>query len=262
MFLNKDQLQSFKRLGYLFIENLFSDKEVSIMREEAYRLYKKDRAEVVKEKNGKAVRTVFGIHKFSNVYSILGKHPRVINPTKQLLGGDIYIHQFKLNAKEAFDGDVWQWHQDYGTWKNDDGMPEGLALNVAIFLDDVSNFNGPLNFIPRSHRDGYLNAAHDTITTSYPLWTLSNKKISQLVSDGGIIAPTGKAGSTIFFDSSLVHGSPSNMSPWSRNIVYISLNRTSNCITKFSRPEYIAHRDFDAISTLEDNCLLNSQNRE
>ena len=33
------------------------------------------------------------------------------------------MHQFKINGKMAFDGDVWQWHQDYGTWKNDDLMP-------------------------------------------------------------------------------------------------------------------------------------------
>ena len=33
----------------------------------------------------------------------------------------------------AFDGDVWQWHQDYGTWKNDDDMPEARAMNIAIF---------------------------------------------------------------------------------------------------------------------------------
>ena len=26
------------------------------------------------------------------------------------------MHQFKINGKMAFDGDVWQWHQDYGTW--------------------------------------------------------------------------------------------------------------------------------------------------
>ena len=47
-----------------------------------------------------------------------------------------------------------------------------------------------------------------------------------------------------------------------RNIVYISLNRTSNSITKFTRPEYIAHRNFDAITSLEDNCLLNYDHKE
>ena len=62
------------------------------------------------------------------------------------------MHQFKINGKMAFEGDVWQWHQDYGTWKNDDLMPTERAMNVAIFLDDVNEFNGPLMFIPGSHK--------------------------------------------------------------------------------------------------------------
>ena len=32
------------------------------------------------------------------------------------------MHQFKVNAKAAFDGDVWQWHQDFGVWHKDDQM--------------------------------------------------------------------------------------------------------------------------------------------
>ena len=71
------------------------------------------------------------------------------------------MHQFKINGKMAFDGDVWQWHQDYGTWKNDDQMPEARAMNVAIFLDEVNEFNGPLMFIPGSHKLGVLDARHD-----------------------------------------------------------------------------------------------------
>ena len=32
----------------------------------------------------------------------------------------------------------WQWHQDFSTHHNDDGVPEPLALNLHIFLDDVT----------------------------------------------------------------------------------------------------------------------------
>ena len=67
------------------------------------------------------------------------------------------MHQFKINGKMAFEGDVWQWHQDYGTWFNDDLMPTSRAMNVAIFLDDVTEFNGPLLFIPGSHKKGVKN---------------------------------------------------------------------------------------------------------
>ncbi len=258
MELNNDQIKSFRDQGYVFIEDLFSEDEIKLLNKEAEEVYSVERPEVMKEKNGKTIRTVFGVHTFNDIFYKLARHPRIVKPGMQLLGGEVYIHQFKLNAKMAFDGDVWQWHQDFATWKHDDDMPEPLALNVGLFLDDVTPYNGALNFIPKSHRSGYIDSYHDTKTTSYPLWTINEKTLTDLVDRGGIVSPSGKAGSVIFFDSSLVHGSPSNMSPWNRTIVYISLNRTSNHIRKFSRPEYKAQRDFEAINCLEDNCLLES----
>ncbi len=48
-------------------------------------------------------------------------------------------------------------------------------MNVAIFLDEVNEFNGPLLFIPGSHRKAVVEASHDLATTSYPLWTLDNR---------------------------------------------------------------------------------------
>jgi hypothetical protein len=46
------------------------------------------------------------------------------------------------------------------------------------------------------------------------------------------------------------------MSPWKRNIVYLSLCAVSNHIRRFKRPGYIAHRDFTPIQPLPDDCLL------
>ena len=110
-------------------------------------------------------------------------------------------------------------------------------------------------FIPRSHHQGTLEAGHDLSTTSYPLWTISNEAITQLVREGGLIAPKGKPGSVMLFHSNLVHGSPSNMSPFDRTIVYLSLCHVDNHIQRFQRAEWIAHRDFTPIQPLEDNCL-------
>jgi len=69
----------------------------------------------------------------------------MIDPVEQLFGEQVYMHQFKINAKSAFTGDVWQWHQDYGTGNRDDGMPEPRAMNIAIFLDEVMPINRPLD---------------------------------------------------------------------------------------------------------------------
>ena len=85
---------------------------------------------------------------------------------QQLLGEPLYMHQFKINGKMAFEGDVWQWHQDYGTWRNDDLMPTERAMNVAIFLDAVNAFDGPLMFIPGGHKRGVVDAKHDITATA------------------------------------------------------------------------------------------------
>ena len=129
-------------------------------------------------------------------------------------------------------------------------------MNVAIFLDEVNEFNGPLMFIPGSHKLGVLDAGHDTSTTSYPLWTIDHATIGKLVARGGLVAPKGPVGSTIMFHSCLVHASTSNLSPWNRVSVYLSLCAVSNHIRRFKRPEYIAHRDFAPIACLPDDCLL------
>ncbi len=255
MKLSTQQIHEFETEGYFFIPELFSKDEVEVLMDDVPGLYAQRRDEVVREKDGETVRTVFTAHRFSEAFRRLSRHPRLIEPAMQLLDGPVYIHQFKVNAKAAFDGDVWQWHQDYGTWSRDDLMPEPRAMNLAVFLEEVNQFNGPLLFVPRSHKSGVIEAGYDRDTTSYGLWSIDNETIAGLVAEGGIVAPTGPAGSTLFFHCNLVHGSPSNMSPWDRSIVYISACQVDNHIRRFKRPEWIAQRDFTPIVPLSDDCL-------
>lgn len=257
MRLSQAQLDEFDREGYLFLPGVFSAEEVAILHRETPGIFAQDRQEVTREKGSTAPRTAWYVQTWNEVYASLARHPRLIEPVSQLLGSkELYMHQFKINAKAAFDGAVWQWHQDYATWHNDDDMPAPNAMNIALFLAEVNEFNGPLMFIPRSHKKGRLEAGYDTVTTSYPLWTIDNETITRLVAEGGIVAPKGPAGSVLMFHGNLVHASGSNLSPWSRWIVYLSLNRCDNAIRRFKRPTWIANRDFTPIEPLPDDCLL------
>ncbi|NBT01566.1 MAG: proline hydroxylase, partial [Betaproteobacteria bacterium] len=221
MKLTQQQLAQFEQDGYLFFPSLFSEQEMKVLRDEVPTIYKEFRPEIIREKDGLTPRTSFAAHTYSDVFAKLGRHPRMVEPVQQYFGEPVYMHQF-------------------GTWYNDDGMPEPRAMNVAIFLDEVNEFNGPLYFIPGSHREGVVAAAHDLKTTSYPLWTLDNQKVRELVAKGGMVAPKGPAGSMMMFHGCLVHGSPSNMSPWDRVIVYLSLCTVSNHIRRAKRPPWIA----------------------
>ncbi len=254
MRLTPEQLVEFDTRGYLFLPGCFSEEEVGVLRSEAEAIYRTDRQEVWREKSG-APRTAFAAHTYNEAFRILGAHPRLVEPVEQLFGEKLYMHQFKINAKAPFDGEVWQWHQDYGTWARDDGMPQPRAMNIAVFLDEVMAINGPLMFIPKSHRHGTLAAGHDLQTTSYPLWTLDNATVTRLADEGGIVAPTGKPGSVLMFHGILVHASPPNITPYPRKIVYLTLCAVSNHITKFTRPEWIAHRDFAPIEPVADDAL-------
>lgn len=254
MKLSATQIKEFDEKGYLFFPNRFSSDEAKILKSAANTVYATERKEVWRENSGVA-RTAFAAHTYNEAFRRLGAHPRLVEPVEQLLDGPVYMHQLKVNAKAAFDGDVWQWHQDYGTWKRDDEMPEPRAMNIAVFIDDVTSANGPLLFIPGSHKQGVVEAGHDLQTTSYPLWTLDRDKVSELAERGGCVAPTGPAGSMLVFSSLLVHASPANISPFDRTIVYLSLCHVDNHIRAFNREEWIAHRDFTPIQALEDNCL-------
>ena len=256
--LSKAQLKEFDEKGFLFFPSLFDASEIDSLTSQLEDLFAQDMVCNVREKGSKSVRTNFAAHNYNQAFARLSRHPRMIKPVEELFDESVYMHQFKVNAKAAFDGDVWQWHQDFGTWHADDHMAEPRAMNIAIFLDDVNEHNGPLMFIPGSHKQGVLEAANDTETTSYPLWTLDAETISSLVDEGGIVSPKGPAGSMILFHSCLVHASGSNLSPWDRKAVYLSLCAVSNHIKRFKRPGYIAHRQFAPIECLPDDCLISN----
>lgn len=246
MRLSPEQLESFEEQGYIFIPDCFTAEETELLRKASSEVLAEQRQEVWREKDG-TPRTAFACHEYNQACKLLAHDPRLVEPLEQLFGESLYIHQFKINAKAAFTGDVWQWHQDFPTWHKDDGMPEPRAMNIAVFLDEVMPINGPLMLVPRTHREGALNASHDRKTTSYPLWTPDNETVTRLVERNGIVTPVGKPGGVLMFHANLLHGSAGNITPYPRRIVYLTLSAISNAIRKPTRPAFIAHQDFTPI---------------
>jgi len=148
MKLTQQQIDDFNREGWLFLPELFSAEEVDLLAREAEGIYDTDRPEVWREKSG-APRTAFAAHLYNEAFGLLGAHPRMIDPVEQIFGEKVYMHQYKINAKSAFTGDVWQWRHaraagdehrdlsrrgdadqraaDAGAEEPDRRRPEGLA---------------------------------------------------------------------------------------------------------------------------------------
>ena len=259
MSLTEDQQQEFDRNGYLILPSLFSPEEIALLRAQLPHLFSDDDPANIREKDGGPVRTAMGLHQRNDIFDKLSRHPRLVVPARQLTGSALalYIQQVKVNVKAAFEGETWQWHYDFATHHRDDGVPEPLALNLHVFLDEVNEFNGPLYFIPGSHKHGPAEVFYDSSSTSYPLWVVHEEAVSKLVADAGIVSATGPAGTVLIFGDLMVHGSPSNMSPWDRSIYSLILNPVTNAQTKFSRPDYKHHKDFTTGTPLSDDCLLN-----
>jgi ectoine hydroxylase len=255
MKLTAAQLAEFDEQGYLFLPNLFTPEEMDVLNAEVPGIFAQQREEVWREKGSEAPRTAFYVQTWNEGFAILARHPRLVEPGMQLLGSDkLYMHQFKINAKAAFDGAVWQWHQDYATWYEDDDMPAPRAMNIALFLAEANEFNGPLMFIPKSHRLGRLEAGHDVTTTSYPLWTVDNETITRLVDQGGIVAPKGPPGSALLFHGSVEAGSVELETSVSHRILD-EIRRQPEGVIEFER--FLAREadDSPALLKIGNSCL-------
>jgi ectoine hydroxylase len=175
-----------------------------------------------------------------------------------------------VNAKVAFEGDVWQWHQDYIFWLKEDGLPSPRIVNAIVFLSDVNEFNAPLLIIPGSHKEGVIEvpALHEDETTQASTWisnltaklrySVNKETVTRLVQNYGLESLKGPAGSVLFFDSNLVHASANNISPFDRNMVLITFNSVENIPIKreTSRPDFLVSRDYSSIRPVADDAIL------
>jgi len=256
MKLTSEQLDSLATQGFLMLPGLFSSAEVDALRERLPVLFADGHEGNIIERASGEVRTSMGLHLRDDRFAALVRHPRLVGPALQVRAEPLYIQQVKVNVKAAFSGEVWQWHYDFATHHEEDGVPKPLALNLHVFLDDVSEFNGPLWFVPGTHTVGAHGAHLDTATTSYPLWVVDKPTVATAVQEHGMVSATGARGTGLIFFDTLLHGSPPNMSPWDRSIFSLILNPVSNAYTQPTRPDYKHHRDLTPVTALEDDCLF------
>ena len=276
--LTDEQIEAYGQDGLLFLSNYYSPAEVGVLKAELLKVFAEDTPKRVLEKEPGIVRSVYGSHQTSEVFRALSRHPRIVEPARQILGGDVYVYQFKVNAKAAFGGDVWEWHQDYIFWRDEDGMPSERVASVAIFLDEVTEFNGPMFFIPGSQAEGVLGGAPkpaDDIKRfkayeDSPAWisnltadlkySVNRETVAHLVAKYGIVAPKGPAGSALFFHGNTVHASSNNISPTDRAVVIVTFNSVENAPAwrEDARPEFLMSRDETPVVAVLDDALLST----
>jgi ectoine hydroxylase len=263
MQLTDAQIAEYEDRGFLIFPGLVDPREIAILRDDLSRVMVLDTPEVTREKSG-AVRTVFRVHDpksptASQPFEALARLPRVMGPAQQLLRDDaLYVYHSKCNMKEAIKGEIWQWHQDYGSWRND-GVPTPTMTTALLMLDEATEIGGCLYFIPGSHKLGRFEAELDSETTSYRLWTVPKLDVlATMERFGDPVAVTGVPGTVVLFHPNLVHGSGHNMSRYSRWHIYTVYNTVANRPPQKegARPEWVVSRDTTPLQMVGEDAIF------
>jgi len=274
MRLSQTQLEQYQQHGYLVVESYFSRAELELLEAELPSIFGGDPERTVREKSG-AVRSVFASHLHNDVFKCFVRLSRLIEPARQILGDDVYIHQFKINAKVALEGEQWEWHQDFLYWHKEDCMPEPRVLTAVLFVEEVNEFNGPMLVIPGSHLDGMIDVdvhekyrrtsgngkaepAWASTLTSDLKYKIDKEILLKLMGNRKIKSVTGPPGTLMFFHGNMFHASANNLSPWDRISIFASYNSVANAprATANPRPLFIAERNCIALNPLPDAALL------
>ena len=190
---------------------------------------------------------------FAAAFSGVKPDPEILALVQQILGGDVYIHQSRINDKRGFQGSGFYWHSDFETWHCEDGMPRMRALSASLMLTDNNEFNGPLMLLPGSHKyfvpcmgktppENWKNSLK-----AQSIGVPDRETLAKLADEHGICAPKGPAGSLLLFDCNILHASNENMSPWPRSNLFFVYNSVENRLTRpfaapAPRPEYLGAR--------------------
>ncbi|MFJ8693366.1 ectoine hydroxylase [Streptomyces roseolilacinus] len=256
------ELEAFERDGFLPVEELLADEEVAVYREELDRLVadpavRADERAIV-EPGSQAVRSVFEVHRISDVFARLVRDERVVGTARRILGSDVYVHQSRINVKPGFGASGFYWHSDFETWHAEDGLPRMRTVSVSIALTRNHDTNGGLMIMPGSHRT-FLGCAGATPKDNYKrslqmqdAGTPSDEALTRLADAHGIRLFTGRAGSATWFDCNAMHGSGDNITPYPRSNVFLVFNSVENtAVEPFAapvhRPEFVGARDFTPV---------------
>jgi ectoine hydroxylase len=269
--LAQDALAHYERNGFLVLPDFLAPSEVHTLQCEMTALLARHNDSeapfVVRELGSTAVRSLFHLPALSETYARLARHPRLLEFAKHVLGSPVYLHQSRLNCKPGFEGKEFFWHSDFETWHVEDGMPRMRALSCSILLSENNEFNGPLYVVPGSHKT-YIGCVGATPEDNYKVSLVAQsigtpppEALSMLADKaGGLVSIKGGAGTVVFFDCNLQHGSAGNISPYPRANVFMVYNSVENCLVQprhglAARPEHIAHRRHTTPLTPADGLL-------
>ena len=220
MILSNDQIEFYNNEGYVLVEDVISEDQLSAMIKIVDDFFEKSKA--IKENdnifdleeghstNNPRLKRVKQPHQHTPFFWDILKESKIENILIDLLGKDISLKTSKLNTKAPGGGAAVEWHQDWAFYPhtNDD------LITVGIYLDDCYEKNGPLKIIKNSHKKK-LYSHHNK--ENYFVGKIDTKK--NKIGANNSISITGTAGTVVFFHCRSIHGSGHNLMDNSRPLI-------------------------------------------
>jgi len=224
--LSKEQVEFFNEYGYLTGVKMLKEEQLEVLRKELFQLTDPSLHdnELFYEYNSNEStdpQTIL-FHALGEWRITPGLHDVLWNPAfvmaaSQLLGGKaVRFWHDQIFYKPAKKGGVVAWHQDYSYWTRTKPVAH---ITCWCSLDDATEENGCLQYIPGSHQWGLLpktNLAGDLHGIRDYLTPEQQKQFDQVQ-----LAPV-KAGEAIFHHPLTLHGSGENKSTRPRRAFVIN----------------------------------------
>ena len=232
MSLNKKELNFYKKNGYLVKEKLISNKEIKKINSLIGKIINKEEEKKTKIKNlggsynnnfvynsnSSNKREILRLNNptyYNKLFFNLSRNKKIIKIAKKLLGGSVRFHHCKLNFKlPSKKGGEVSWHQDWAFYPhtNDD------LITVGVYLEDCYEENGPLQVIPKSHKQKIF--SHHNKSKEFV------GKICEKINSKNKKSLTGKAGTVTFHHVRTVHGSGLNLKNSKRPLMLFGYTNT------------------------------------
>lgn len=225
--LSDEQVEFYRREGYLAGVNLLTDSQIDVLRRELQELADSNHPghELFYEYNSnessdptKVLFHALGAWRISPAFHDLLWNPAFLIAAAQLLDGPVRFWHDQIFFKPARHGGIVAWHQDYSYWTRTKPMAH---LSCWIGLDDSSRDNGCVHYVPGSHRWNLLpvTGLADDMNSIQSVLTEDQKREFKPV------AIELKKGQASFHHPLMVHGSSENRTDHPRRAVVLNVFR-------------------------------------
>ncbi len=234
MLLNQKQIKAYNRDGFVLINKLFDQEEISLLSRSAKQDREIERSSKGRmDMQGSEVRLSLWNHPGDTIYGMVARCHRIVNSMEMLLGGEVYHYHSKMIMKDPKSGGAWEWHQDYGYWYKN-GCLRPLLSSVMIAVDPATRGNGCLQVIRQSHHLGRID--HQKIGDQSGA---EMERVEEALKIFDLVYVEMEPGDALFFHCNLLHRSNQNNSPNPRWSLICCYNAARNNPYKESQhPRY------------------------